>query len=153
MPEVLIRKSIADLIRILEFLSKNRIEHKDIYPQNIFLRCSDENLDDGLPDFALGDFGWAKHAKDSAGEMILTCSTIASGRCAAPPLPTKKRSIILIWLMLSTCRESECSVSTAKPICQRRISSPSTPWSRLFCPTQSGRYVSCAARCRRAPSG
>jgi serine/threonine protein kinase len=44
-PEVLIWKFIADLIRILEFLSKNRIEHQDIYPQDIFLRYPYENLD------------------------------------------------------------------------------------------------------------
>jgi serine/threonine protein kinase len=59
MPEILIWKFIADFCKILKFLSENKIQHKDIWPQNIFLRYSDEDPDDYLPDFVLGDFGWA----------------------------------------------------------------------------------------------
>lgn len=58
-PEVLVWKFMADLIKILSFLSEKNIEHKDIWPQNIFLRYSEENQDNSLPDFVLGDFGWA----------------------------------------------------------------------------------------------
>ena len=59
MPELLIWKFVADFCKILNFLNENKVEHKDIWPQNIFLRYSEENLDDCLPDFVLGDFGWA----------------------------------------------------------------------------------------------
>jgi serine/threonine protein kinase len=59
MPEILIWKFIADFCKILSFLSENKIHHKDIWPQNIFLRYSDDDPDDSLPDFVLGDFGWA----------------------------------------------------------------------------------------------
>jgi hypothetical protein len=72
------------LIRIIEFLSKNRIEHKDIYPQNIFLRYFDENLDDGLPDFVLGDLGWAQPLKDSyrGNDIDLFCHRVWEKCCA-----------------------------------------------------------------------
>jgi len=59
MPEIFIWKFIADFCKILDFLIENKIQHKDIWPQNIFLRYSDEDPDDYLPDFVLGDFGWA----------------------------------------------------------------------------------------------
>jgi serine/threonine protein kinase len=59
MPEILIWKFIADFCKILDFLIENKIQHKDIWPQNIFLRYSEDDPDDYLPDFVLGDFGWA----------------------------------------------------------------------------------------------
>ncbi len=58
-PEILIWKFTADMCDTLSFLGENNIEHKDIWPQNIFLRYPDDNFREGLPDFVLGDFGWA----------------------------------------------------------------------------------------------
>lgn len=72
-PEVLIYKFMADMIKILGHLSEKKILHKDIYPQNIFLRYSDDDPSDCLlPDFLLGDFGWAGPLKDkNRGEDIM----------------------------------------------------------------------------------
>jgi serine/threonine protein kinase len=63
-PEILVWKFMADMIKTLSFLRDNEIEHKDIYPQNIFLRYPDEHSDACLPDFVLGDFGWAVPLKN-----------------------------------------------------------------------------------------
>lgn len=75
MPEILIWKFVADFCKILNFLGENNVEHKDIWPQNIFLRYSEENLDDGLPDFVLGDFGWAVPLTEAnrTEDMALFC--------------------------------------------------------------------------------
>lgn len=64
-PEVLIWKFIADMVKVLICLTENKIEHKDIWPQNIFLRYPEEDPDETLPDFLLGDFGWAVSLEDS----------------------------------------------------------------------------------------
>lgn len=75
MPELLIWKFVADFCKILNFLSENKVEHKDIWPQNIFLRYSEKNLDDCLPDFVLGDFGWAVPLTEAnrTEDMALFC--------------------------------------------------------------------------------
>jgi serine/threonine protein kinase len=49
---------ILDMIDTLKFLREEKIAHLDIYPQNIFIRYSD-NTEDRRPTFLLGDFGWA----------------------------------------------------------------------------------------------
>jgi serine/threonine protein kinase len=56
-PEGLIWKFIADMIKIIRFLHEHRICHRDIGPRNIFMRYPHD--DDSWPDFVLGDFGWA----------------------------------------------------------------------------------------------
>ncbi|KAF7507998.1 hypothetical protein GJ744_009895 [Endocarpon pusillum] len=75
MPELVIWKFVADFCKILNFLSENKVEHKDLWPQNIFLRYSEKNLDDYLPDFVLGDFGWAVPLTEAnrTEDMALFC--------------------------------------------------------------------------------
>lgn len=81
--EALLWKFMADFIKILAFLGSEGIEHRDIWPQNIFLRYSDENPDDNLPDFVLGDFGWAVALEDenSTADMFLFCSRLHEMCC------------------------------------------------------------------------
>ena len=68
-PEPLIWKFIADMIQILIFLRDQEICHKDIYPQNVYMRYDLEDLGNPWPDFVLGDFGWAVPLDDKNFEM------------------------------------------------------------------------------------
>jgi serine/threonine protein kinase len=56
-PEGLIWKFYADMIKILDFLHREKIFHQDVYPQNIFMQSNRDKPEQLFPDFVLGDFG------------------------------------------------------------------------------------------------
>ncbi len=73
--EAQIRSILSDLLPVLELIHKEKVIHRDIKPDNIIRRRSDDRL-------VLVDFGAAKYASSTA--LAKTGTTIGSAGYAAP---------------------------------------------------------------------